>query len=79
MTRRQVFDEVWYEPGDYILVPLTSGGLLQRPFVESTKRDWAELPIAERFDYLDYYTTFVDIFRKIDLSLNRVLDDNELN
>lgn len=58
---------------------MTSGGLLQRPFVQSNKRDWAELPIAERFDYLDYYTTFVDIFRKIDLSLNRVLDDNELN
>jgi len=31
----------WYEPGEYVIVPLTSGGLLSRPEVMKNERDWS--------------------------------------
>jgi hypothetical protein len=78
-TARQVFDQVWYEPGSYLVVPVTSGGLLQRPFAIKKTVDWASLSVEDRFEYHDYRSTFVDIFRKLDLSMDRVLDEDELN
>lgn len=78
IKNREVQDEVWYEAGTYTVVPFTSGGLLQRPFVPANLTDWSTVSLQDRFDYLDYHTTFQDIFRKIDLSFNRVLDEFEL-
>ena len=69
----------WYEPGSYIIVPLTSGGLLSAPTNPSNIQDWSKISIDKRFNYCDFDTTITDIYWKFDLDMNRRLDENELN
>lgn len=44
VSREVQFSE-WYEPGEYIIVPLTSGGLLSRPEVMKNERDWSNISL----------------------------------
>lgn len=68
------------DAGKYILVPLTTGALLQRPFKAKDDK------IQHKVEYQNitmphpyFLTTLNDIFRKIDLALNGLLSAEELN
>lgn len=69
VSREIQFSE-WYEPGEYVIVPLTTGGLVSRPSNPSSVRDWSKISIADRFNYLDFDTTISDIYRRFDLNMN---------
>jgi len=61
------------------VVPFTSGGLLERTHNPKNTRDWSKVGLEDRFAYLDFSSTIYDIFRKIDLTNNRALDEYELD
>lgn len=77
---RELFKKIEFEQGSYVVVPFTSGALLQN--IDSKEDRKFELTKAtssliEVKDY--YYATIYDIFRKIDLSANGFLSAEELN
>jgi len=87
-TEREIFKKITFEQGSYIVVPITSGALLQK--IETTKPqkgndvDTKKLTVKGLSDqYLEvrqyYCGTVFDIFRKIDLSINGMLSARELN
>ena len=76
---RDIQDHHYLNPGVYYLVPKTLGGLLQRPKNGRNPEMWKVQKGDETFYHPDYETTIEDIFRKLDLILNRVLDNRELN
>ena len=66
--------------GKYILVPLSTGALLQQPF--NASRESIEFKV--KFDNIlmphpYFLSTLNDIYRKVDLSLNEILSAEELN
>ena len=70
--------EYFFEAGTYLIVPLTTGGLLQRPLDGKEPVDWTVKIDGVTYSHPDYDTTLNDIFRKIDLVLDRTLDASEL-
>ena len=76
---REIQFSEWYEPGDYVVVPLSTGGLVSRPENPSNIQDWSKINVIERFKYHDFETTIQDIYRRFDLNMNRRLDEEELN
>lgn len=61
-----------------MIIPKTTGALLQRPFDAKDPVDWKVELNGIKYAHPDYETTINDIFRKIDLILNRTLDHEEL-
>jgi hypothetical protein len=80
VLEREVQSKMTLDEGSYIMVPLTTGALLQKPF----KAD--DTPIEYKIEHEDitvphpfFLSTLNDIFRKIDLALNGRLSAEELN
>ena len=81
---REMFAKLEFDAGSYVVVPFTSGALLQKM---STKEDGksktknllqkATSSILETQQYC--LSTMIDIFRKIDLTANGILSSKELN
>lgn len=84
---RELFKKITFEEGSYVLVPFTSGTLLQRfekqkDEEESKKTDQLDLGkmASSTLEQKEYFaSTMNDIFRKIDLTANGILSAKELN
>lgn len=68
------------DEGSYVLVPFTTGALLQKPKSGSDERidhkvEFEHIIMPHPF----FFSTLNDIFRKIDLALNGLLSASELN
>ena len=77
---REVFKAFTLEEGSYVLVPITTGGCIQRTANSSST------PIPYKFDFEGtvyphpyFASTMNDIFRKLDLAVNGILSAEELN
>jgi len=77
---RENFKRVTMEPGMYVLIPLTTGGMIQKSL------DASEENVSPKFNFDGYVwphpyysSTINDIFRKIDLAVNGLLSAQELN
>jgi hypothetical protein len=80
VLEREVQSKIVLDEGSYIMVPLTTGSLLQTPY----KAD--DTPIDYKIEHENitmphpfFLSTLNDIFRKIDLALNGKLSASELN
>lgn len=84
---REFFETLEFEQGSYVLVPFTSGTLLQKIESEEQKKEEAKggkislkKMHSSQSEVMEYYASTVnDIFRKIDLTANGVLSAKELN
>ena len=79
-VEREVQESLLLNEGKYILCPVTSGALLQKP--HSAKNEKIEYRIKQdniTMPHPFYLSTLNDIYRKIDLSLNEILSADELN
>lgn len=81
---REFFARMVFDEGSYIVVPFTSGTLLQRidTNTEEAKQNKVSLKEASKrkIELEKYYgATINDIFRKIDMSANGILSAKELN
>lgn len=68
------------DEGSYILVPLSTGALLQKPITANDDPiDFSVVNEGIKMPHPFFLTTINDIFRKIDLKLNGKLSAEELN
>ena len=68
------------EEGSYILVPLTTGALLQKPTTANDNPiDYSVVNEGIKMPHPFFLTTLNDVFRKIDLQLNEKLSAEELS
>lgn len=79
-TEREIQQEFDLIAGSYILVPRTTGALLSASTKEKKELNLYETdPSGRKVPHLEYAATIDDIFRKVDLVLNRELSAEELN
>jgi calpain-15 len=86
---REVFKRVKFDEGSYVVVPITSGGLLQKISVKASKNEDKAVNTKQLSvkglakDWLQvrqyYCSTLYDVFRKIDVAMNGILSADELN
>jgi calpain-15 len=83
---RENFKRIEFEAGSYVVVPFTSGALLQKLRTkEESKKEKKKINLlmdaAEKLleSQLYYFSTILDVFRKIDLTANGILSAKELN
>ena len=78
-TVREAQKGIDFDPGHYIIVPRTTGAVLQK-----TSNEYLPLPIKiKRGEKMhlnpEVYSSIMDVFRKIDLKLDSILSARELN
>ena len=77
---REFFKSVCFEEGSYVIVPFTSGALLQRLHPGGDKKFNLKKATSEIIGAKEYFhSTIDDVFRKIDLTANGILSAKELN
>lgn len=86
---REQFKSFRFDAGSYVVVPITSGALLQKIETSKVKKgvtevDYKNLQIKDIVEnsvqIRQYYcNTIYDVFRKIDLAINGILSAKELN
>ena len=80
---REMFQKLEFDEGSYVVVPYTSGALLQKLKTKEEKKlsgnifQKATKMHVETQQYCQ--STIIDIFRKIDLTANGILSAKELN
>lgn len=80
MLEREIQMKLTLDEGDYVLVPLTTGALLQRPMNAKDEEIQARVKFEDiTMPHPYFLTTLNDMFRKIDLALNGSLSAQELN
>lgn len=80
VLEREVQSKIILDEGSYIMVPLTTGSLLQKPYnAEDTQIDYKVEHENITMPHPFFLSTLNDIFRKIDLALNGKLSAGELN
>jgi hypothetical protein len=80
VLERECQDKIDIDTGEYILVPLTTGALLQKP--KNAKKGKIDHCVEFRnitMPHPFFLTTLNDLFRKIDLAINQKLSADELN
>lgn len=81
-TARENAREVDLEAGSYILVPMTSGALVQHPKgIKSSPVEYVstKLPGLGRVPHPYWKSSLQSVFKKTDLGLKRALDKQDLN
>ena len=78
---RDYFFTSTFEKGTYHIIPITTGTLLRRPFQQKIKTVNVNLISPYKYSHLHPYVDSVlsDIFRKVDLMCNSLIDAQELN
>lgn len=77
---RETFKRMTLEEGSYVLVPLTTGGMIQRSLKASTEHVPAKFAFGDTAWPHPYFSSTInDIFRKLDLAVNGMLSVQELN
>lgn len=86
---REVFKKFTFEEGSYVVVPFTSGSLLQKVTEKISKKEGNTIDLGHldlkslTQDYLEirqyFCSTMYDVFRKIDIAMNGILSAKELN
>ena len=87
---REIFKKISFDEGSYIVVPVTSGGLLQKIAHPAVKKGENETLNTKQLtvkglkegwnEVRQYYSgTIFDVFRKIDIAMNGILSAAELN